>query len=334
MEYRRMGRTGLKVSELCLGTMLFGSTTDEAEANRILDMSLEAGINFIDTADAYANTESEKILGRALKERRQEVILATKFFNPMGSGPNDSGMSRVYIMRALEASLKRLQTDHVDIYYIHHVDVQTPLEEMLHALDDLVHEGKIRYLACSNYEAWRLATALGTSSANELNRFECYQPQYSLVVRDIELELIPLCQYHDLGVVIWSPLAGGFLAGKYNPGDLDAGVQSESGRNLPKDYFSVHADKILEVLLEVSKELGRSPDQVALRWALEQPAITSSIVGPRTVAQFKKNLGAVGWQLDESILQRLNAISNLPERYPQSFEKQMLSRRNDAVKRF
>ena len=327
-----MGRTGLKVSELCLGTMLFGGTTDEAEANRILNMSFDAGINFIDTADGYANAESENILGRALKERRQEIILATKFFNPMGSGPNDSGMSRVYIMRAIEASLKRLQTDHVDIYYIHHVDVQTPLEEMLHALDDLVHEGKVRYLACSNYEAWRLATALGISNANDLNRFECYQPQYSLVVRDIELELIPLCQHHDLGVVIWSPLAGGFLTGKYKPGDLDAGVQSESARNLPKDYFSAHADKILNVLLEVSNELGRSPDQVALRWALEQPAITSSIVGPRTVAQLEKNLGALGWQLDESVLQRLNAISNLPERYPQSFEKQMLSRRNDAVK--
>lgn len=327
-----MGRTGLKVSELCLGTMLFGGTTDEAEANRILNMSFDAGINFIDTADGYANAESENILGRALKERRQEIILATKFFNPMGSGPNDSGMSRVYIMRAIEASLKRLQTDHVDIYYIHHVDVQTPLEEMLHALDDLVHEGKVRYLACSNYEAWRLATALGISNANDLNRFECYQPQYSLVVRDIELELIPLCQHHDLGVVIWSPLAGGFLTGKYKPGDLDAGVQSESARNLPKDYFSTHADKILNVLLEVSNELGRSPDQVALRWALEQPAITSSIVGPRTVAQLEKNLGALGWQLDESVLQRLNAISNLPERYPQSFEKQMLSRRNDAVK--
>ena len=222
---------------------------------------------------------------------------------------------------------------HIDIYYIHHVDVQTPLEEMLHALDDLVHEGKVRYLACSNYEAWRLATALGISNANDLNRFECYQPQYSLVVRDIELELIPLCQYHDLGVVIWSPLAGGFLTGKYKPGDLDAGVQSESGRNLPKDYFSANADKILNVLLEVSNELGRSPDQVALRWALEQPVITSLIVGPRTVAQFEKNLGAVGWQLDENILQRLNAISDLPERYPQSFEKQMLSRRNDAVKK-
>ena len=328
-----MGRTGLKVSELCLGTMLFGDTTDEAEANRILNMSFDAGINFIDTADGYANAESEKILGRALKERREEIILATKFFNPMGSGPNDSGMSRVYIMRAIEASLKRLQTDHVDIYYIHHVDVQTPLEEMLHALDDLVHEGKVRYLACSNYEAWRLATALGISNANDLNRFECYQPQYSLVVRDIELELIPLCQYHDLGVVIWSPLAGGFLTGKYKPGDLDAGVQSESGRNLPKDYFSANADKILNVLLEVSNELGRSPDQVALRWALEQPVIPSLIVGPRTVAQFEKNLGAVGWQLDENVLQRLNAISDLPERYPQSFEKQMLSRRNDAVKK-
>ena len=296
-------------------------------------MSFDAGINFIDTADGYADSESEKILGRALKERRKEIILATKFFNPMGSGPNDSGMSRVYIIRAIEASLKRLQTDYLDLYYIHHVDVQTPLEEMLHALDDLVHQGKVRYLACSNYEAWRLATALGLCETNDLYRFECYQPQYSLVVRDIELELIPLCRHHELGVVVWSPLAAGYLTGKYKAGDLEAGVQSESGREVPKKYFSANADKILEVLLEVSHELERSPDQVALRWALEQPAITSLIVGPRTEAQFKKNLGAVDWQMDDSVLQRLNEISELPDRYPQSFEEQMLSRRNDAVKK-
>jgi len=251
----------------------------------------------------------------------------------MGSGPNDSGMSRVYIMRAIEASLKRLQTDHIDIYYIHHVDVQTPLEEMLHALNDLIHEGKVRYIACSNYEAWRLATALGISKVSNINRFECYQPQYSLVVRDIELELIPLCEYHDLGVVIWSPLAGGYLTGKYKPGDLKVDSQSESGRNLPKEFFSSNADKILKVLLEISNEIGRSPDQVALRWVLEQPMITSSIVGPRTVAQLEKNLGAVGWEMDKNALQRLNAISDLPERYPQNFEKQMLSRRNNAVNR-
>lgn len=333
MKYRRMGRTGLKVSELCLGTMLFGNTTNESEANKILDMSFDAGINFIDTADGYANGESENILGRALKERRKEIILATKFFNPMGSGPNDSGMSRVYIMRAVEASLKRLKTDYLDVYYIHHVDVQTPLEEMLYALNDLVHQGKVRYLACSNYEAWRLATALGISEANNLYRFECYQPQYSLVVRDIELELIPLCQYHDVGVVVWSPLAGGYLTGKYKPGDLEAGFKSESGRDVPKKFFSANADKILEVLLEVSNELGMSPDQVALRWILEQPAITSIIVGPRTEAQFKKNLGAVDRQMDKNVLQRLNKISELLERYPQSFEEQMLSRRNDAVKK-
>ncbi|MFN2270682.1 MAG: aldo/keto reductase, partial [Anaerolineae bacterium] len=180
MEYRRMGRSGLKVSEICLGTMTFGHSVDEGEAKRIVDLALDAGVNFVDTANTYAGGQSEVLLGKALKGRRQDVVLATKFFNPTGSGPNDSGMSRVHIFNAIEASLRRLQTDHVDLYYIHHVDVQTPLEEMLRALDDLVHQGKVRYIACSNYEAWRLSEALWISETKNLARFECYQPQYSL----------------------------------------------------------------------------------------------------------------------------------------------------------
>ena len=195
MEYRRMGRSGLKVSEICLGTMTFGHGTDEAEARRIVDLAFEAGVNFFDTANAYGGGQSEVLLGKALQGRRDKSIVATKFFNPMGPGPNDSGMSRVHIMQAIEASLRRLQTDYVDLYYIHHVDTQTPLEEMLRALDDLVRQGKVRYMACSNYEAWRLQEALWISETRNLYRFECYQPQYSLVVRDIEQELIPLCQY-------------------------------------------------------------------------------------------------------------------------------------------
>lgn len=185
----------------------------------MVDTALEAGVNFFDTADSYGGGASEELLGKALDGRRRDAVVATKFFNPMGPGPNDSGMSRVRIMHAIEDSLARLKMDYVDLYYIHHVDVQTPLEEMLRALDDLVRQGKVRYIACSNFEAWRLMEALWTSDSRGLARFECYQPQYSMVVRDIEQELVPLCRAKGLGAVAWSPLAGGFLTGKYQPGE-------------------------------------------------------------------------------------------------------------------
>jgi len=333
MEYRRMGRTGLKVSEICLGTMTFGHGTDQAEANRIVDLAFAVGVNFFDTANTYGNGQSEILLGKALNRRRKEIVLATKFFNPTGPNPNDSGMSRVHIMRALEDSLARLQTDYIDLYYIHHVDTQTPLEEMLRALDDLVHHGKVRYLACSNYQAWRLMDALWTSDAKNLARFECYQPQYSLVVRDIEQEIIPACQHKGLGVVVWSPLAGGFLTGKYRPGEQQvAGSRSAEGWAYPRAYFAANADETLGVLLEVAQQLGRSPAQVALRWVLEQPAITSAIIGARTVEQARDNFLAGGWRLPEAALTWLNTISQLPDRYPESMEKNIHERRNSAVK--
>ena len=186
MEYRRLGNSGLKISELCLGTMTFGHGTDAAEAERIVHAALDAGVTFFDTADGYSDGLSETMLGNALGSRRREAVIATKVFNPMGHGPNDSGMSRVHIMHAVEDSLRRLKTDHIDLYYIHHVDIQTPLEEMLRAFDDLVRQGKIRYPACSNYEAWRLMEALWISETKGLARFAAYQPQYSLVVRDFE----------------------------------------------------------------------------------------------------------------------------------------------------
>jgi aryl-alcohol dehydrogenase-like predicted oxidoreductase len=236
-------------------------------------------------------------------------------------------------MQAIEDSLQRLQTDYVDIYYIHHVDSQTPLEEMLRALDDLVHQGKVRYLACSNYQAWRLAVALGISEANNLARFECYQPQYSLVVRDIEQELIPLCEYKGLGVVVWSPLAGGFLTGKYKPGERSVGgTRSAEGWAYPRSYFAANADESLAVLLEVADGLGRSAAQVAVRWILEQPGITSAIVGARTVEHLRDNLSAGGWRLEGESLQRLNEVSRLPDRYPENMEKNMHERRDSAVK--
>lgn len=334
MEYRRMGRSGLKVSEVCLGTMTFGHGTDEAEAQAIVDLALDAGINFFDTANSYSNGRSEELLGKALKGRRRDAVVATKFFNPMGSGPNDSGMSRAHIMQAIEDSLRRLQMDYVDIYYIHHVDRETPLEEMLRALDDLVHHGKVRYIACSNYEAWRLMEALWISDSKDLARFECYQPQYSLVVRDIEQEIMPICQLKGLGVVVWSPLAGGFLTGKYKPGERSvSGTRSDEGWAYPKQYFAANADETLAALLETSQALGRSPAQVAIRWVLEQPGLTSAIVGARTADQLRDNLGATGWRLEGDTLETLNTVSHLPDRYPESMEKNMSERRAQAVRR-
>jgi aryl-alcohol dehydrogenase-like predicted oxidoreductase len=333
MEYRRIGRSGLRVSEICLGTMTFGASVDEAEAIDLVNLALDGGINFFDTADGYSLGRAEEILGKALKGRRREAVVATKFFNPMGPGPNDSGMSRVTIMNAIEDSLRRLQMDHVDIYYIHHVDRQTPLEEMLRALDDLVHQGKVRYIACSNYQAWRLCEALWISDSKNLARFECYQPQYSLVVRDIEQELVPLCQHKGLGIVAWGPMAGGFLTGKYKPGQrVLPGTRSEEQWAWMPRFFAQNADETLTALLDVAQELGRTPAQVALRWVLEQPAVTAVIAGVRTPEQLRDNVGTTGWRLEGEPMDRLNEVSHLPDRYPESFEKNMHVRRDSAIK--
>jgi len=335
MQYRTMGRTGLKVSEFCLGTMTFGHGTDEAEAQRIVDVAIDTGVNFFDTANSYSNGQSEIILGKALGDRRDQAVVATKFFNPMGDGPNDSGTSRKHVLHAINESLTRLQTEYVDLYYIHHIDTQTPLEETLCALDDLVRQGKVRYLACSNYAAWQLADALWVSKANRLARIECFQPQYSLVVRDIEQELIPLCLHKRVGVVSWGPLAGGFLSGKYKPGDRRlAGTRSNEGWVFPERFFAANADETLGTVLQTAKELNRTPAQVALRWVLEQPATTSVISGARTVEQLKDNLGSVGWSLDSTPLEELNTVSGLRDRYPAAMEKNMYIRRDNAVRKF
>ncbi len=333
MNYHNLGRTGLKVSELCLGTMTFGYGTDLADAKRMVDASLSAGINFFDTANAYGGGLSEEYLGKALKGHRREAIVATKFFNPMGPGINDSGMSRVNVFNAIEDSLRRLQMDYVDIYYIHHVDVQTRLEEMLRAMEDLVRQGKVHYLACSNYEAWRLSEATAISERNNRTRFECYQPLYNLVTRDIEDELIPLCRHKGLGVVTWAPLGGGYLSGKYKPGEITlAGTRSEENWAYPSEFFAPNCAEILQTLLDISEELGRSPAQVAIRWVVEQPGITSAIVGARTLAHLEDNLQASTWQLPPEAKQRLDDVSRPPERYPKAMEKTMKARRDNAVK--
>jgi len=333
MEYRRLGRCGLKVSEICLGTMTFGHGTDAAEAARMVLMALDSGVTFFDTADGYSNGESETMLGHALGARRREAVIATKVFNAMGPGPNDSGMSRAHIMHAVEDSLRRLGTDYIDLYYIHHVDVQTPLEEMLRAFDDLVRHGKVRYTACSNYEAWRLMEALWISDSKGLARFDAYQPQYSLVVRDIEEELVPACALKGVGMVMWSPLAGGYLSGKYRPGERSiAGSRSAESWAFPTRYFHADHETILAELLAVARDLGRSAAQVAVRWVLEQPGVTSAIVGARTVEQFADTLTSAGWRLPDEARERLDKVSAPPRRYPRAMEEAMAERRTQAVR--
>ncbi len=332
MNYRRLGRTGLKVSEICLGTMTFGHNTDEVEATRIVDLAFDAGINFFDTANSYAGSASETILGKALQGRRRNAVVATKFFNPMGTDVNSSGTGRFHLMHSVEDSLRRLQMETIDIFYIHHVDTQTPLDETLRAFDDLVRQGKVRYTACSNFEAWRLMEAMWLSDSNGWERFAAYQPQYSLVVRDIEQEIIPVCELKGIGVVVWSPLGGGFLTGKYSPGQRTlSGTRSEEGWAYPHSYFAANADETLAALMEVAAALGRSPAQVAIRWTLEQTSITSAIVGARTLEQACDNFGAGGWSLPADALNRLNEVSHLPDRYPKSMEANMHERRNSAV---
>ena len=333
MEYRRLGASGLKVSTLCLGTMTFGHGTELGEARKMVDAALDAGVNFVDTANSYSAGESEKMVGKALEGKRNGVVLATKFFNPMGEGVNDSGMSRAHIMQAIDESLKRLGTDWIDIYYIHHVDEETPLEEMLEALDDLVHKGKVRYIACSNYEAWRLATALSISDREGLSRFACYQPQYSLVVRDIEQELIPLCEYNGIGIVVWSPLAGGFLTGKYRPGErIATGTRSEEEWAYPAQYFAQNADEILARLLEAANRVDRPPAQVALAWTLSQPGITSTIFGARSFDHLQVNLGSAELELPPETLAELSEVSEPRLLYPRSMEGKMSERRRQAAR--
>jgi aryl-alcohol dehydrogenase-like predicted oxidoreductase len=332
MEYRRLGQSGLKVSELCLGTMTFGHGADEATARQMVDLAFDKGINFFDTANTYGGGQSELMLGRALRERRRDAVVATKLFNPTGPGPNDSGLSRVHVMRSVEDSLRRLQMDHVDVYYMHHVDTETPLDETLRALDDLVRQGKVRYIAVSNYEAWRTMEALWVSKSNGWSSFICYQPQYSLIVRDIELELIPLSLYKGLGVVVWGPLAGGFLSGKYLPGQrMIPGTRSEEKWVFPERFLDDIADEILETLLDVADTLEHSPSQVAIRWVMEQPAVSSVIVGARSLEQLADNLGAAEWRLTDEARERLTQVSQMPERYPQTVARTVHERRTAAV---
>ena len=317
MEYRRLGRTGLKVSELCLGTMQWGWTATKEQAFQIMDAFVEAGGNFLDTADVYSRWVegnpggvSEKIIGEWMKARgnRHEIVLATKVRGRMWEGPNGEGLSRQHIMKAVEDSLRRLQTDYIDLYQTHWFDPDTPIDETLRALDDLVHQGKVRYVGCSNYPAWRLMEALWTSDKWGLARYDSLQPHYNLVHRaEFERELRDVCRTYGIGVIPYSPLAGGFLTGKYRKGQPLPDTPRAQG--IKERYFSDRNFAVIEKLESLGKEHGKSVTQMALAWLLSDPVITSPIIGANSVEQLNAILGVVGVRLDEEEKRALDDLS-------------------------
>ena len=298
MQYNKMGRTGLKISEITLGTMIFGQQVDEAESIKIIDLALEKGINSFDTADGYAGGRSEEIVGKALKNKRHVVVLASKVASKQGPGPNDAGLSREHILQAVENSLRRLGTDYLDIYYAHHPDNTTPIEETLRAFDTLVRQGKVRYAACSNYRAGQLVRALAVSEQRNLARFDCIQTVYSLITRDIEAELLPTCADEGVGVVVYNPLAGGLLTGKHN-GNQPPTADTRFGQNpmYLERYWSPINFKAVEHLKQIAAAYNRKPAQFALAWVLGNPGIASAIVGASSAAQLAENLGALDVKL-------------------------------------
>ena len=323
MRIRKLGRTGLKVSNLCLGAMTFGNQQwgcDEATSKAIVDRFVEAGGNFIDTADVYVSGVSEEITGRAIREKRQSLVLATKVAGPMGGGPNDLGLSRKHILDAVDASLRRLGTDYIDLYQVHAYDPTTPLDETLDALDDCVHSGKVRYAGCSNYSAWQLMKANALSRELGITRFDCLQPQYSLICRFIEREHLPLCIEEGIGVIPWSPLAGGLLTGKMKKGQAPPEGSRASVDTMNQERFSSEKNlEIADVVSQVARTLGKTSSQVALAWVMCQPGVSSVIFGARTMEQLEDNLGAADLALDEEAIGRLEEVSQLDLVYPYDF---------------
>lgn len=310
MQYRKLGTTGVSVSRLCLGTMMFGGPTDESESVRIMHRALDEGINFFDTANMYNGGQSEVVVGQALAGRRHEVVLATKGGAPVGEGPLERGASRRHLTRQLEASLRRLGTDHIDLYYIHVPDYETPIEESLRALDDFVRQGKVLYIGCSNFRAWRVCEALWASDRKQLARLACVQPLYNLVNRDIEVELLPLCEAHGLGVVSYSPLARGILTGKYAPGgDFPEGSRAaRNDRRMQQAELREESIRIASEIAAHCQQRGIVPSQFAAAWCLANRRITSIILGPRTMEQFSDNLGCLEVPIgsdDEALVDRL-----------------------------
>ncbi len=326
MKYNLLGNTGLKVSELCLGTMTFGGkgmfkaigSLEQAPVDALVKRSVDAGINFIDTANVYSEGWSEELTGQAIRNlglHRDDLVLATKVRGKMGDKPNDSGLTRKHILQQVELSLKRLQTDYIDLYQIHSYDALTPLEETLRTLDDLVRSGKVRYIGASNMAAWQLMKALGISEYNKLAKFVSLQAYYTIAGRDIERELIPLLNDQRLGLMVWSPLAGGLLSGKYSRNEEN----KEGGRRANFDFPPINKERafdIIDLLQPMAKSKGATVAQLALAWLLHQKAVTTIIIGANKQEQLEDNLKSVDIQFTEDELKQLDAASKLGSEYP------------------
>jgi aryl-alcohol dehydrogenase (NADP+) len=314
MRYRRLGNSGLKISEVGLGTWVFGSggNPDHEDCARIIHHALDSGVNLIDTANVYRSGESETIIGEALRGRRHEAVLATKVLGAMGSGPNDRGLSRKHIMQAVEDSLRRLQTDYIDLYQIHATDETTPIEETLRALDDLVRSGKVRYIGASNQPAWRIVENQLTAHWHGLTAFISEQPSYSLFDRRIEEDILPVCERYGLGVLVWSPLNFGWLSGKYRRGqEIEPDSRAATRRTAIHQPDSPEGQQkldLIEQLVPLAEEAGATLSQYALAWILSNPAVTSVLLGPRILAQLEDNLGAIGVSLPEEHMARIDAL--------------------------
>ncbi|HMD48870.1 MAG TPA: aldo/keto reductase [Bryobacteraceae bacterium] len=324
MQYQQLGNTGVFVSRLCLGAMTFGGKggifeviggLPQHDVDTLVGNSLDAGVNFIDTANIYSYGESETMLGKALGTKRKEVVVATKVFGRMGKGANQVGLSRLHIMQEVEASLDRLNTDYIDLYQIHGFDSVTPLEETLSAMTDLVRQGKVRYIGCSNLAAWQIMKALGISGAKHLEKFITLQAYYSLVGRELERELIPMMLDQKIGLLVWSPLAGGFLSGKFTR----AGASDNAARRAKFTFPPVNLEQgynIVDTLMAVGARRNATVAQVALAWLLNQPSVSSVIIGARNATQLKDNLGSVDVQLDAEDLKQIDEASKLAPEYP------------------
>lgn len=319
MQYNRLGKSGLNVSELCLGTMAFGRWINEDSSRRIIDIAIDAGINFIDTANFYGKDqdeefkygtgESEEIIGRALKGRRDKVVLATKVGNPMGRGQNDFGYSRIHIMREVEHQLKRLQTDYIDYYQVHRFGEDTPLEETLRTLNDLVRQGKVRYIGCSNYAAWQIAKSNAICERMNLDKYIAVQSQYNLLRREIEDEIIPFCKSEDVGIMVYSPLGRGMLTGKYKVGtELPEDSRAAHGEQLLKNYFTDRDYKLVDTFTEIAKENDISLPKLAMSWVAAQPQVTSAIIGASKPYHVTDAVEAIEWKAPDGLLEKLSSI--------------------------